>query len=277
MNKVQRKRLKEAKRLENLSYRQRMMEFIDVISGLEIFYTSQNALQSLKNSLFTEEREDENNQFVDIDTTITFHCTPDKQQVFCSFEQPDEHRVTVLLVSLHMKYRVNQNESNIDNMFEDYLLELIVKGWDVDYQKVHGLMTWHLDYDSDATKGENGEKASFIHPLFHMHTGGKRITSSTNFDYGNLLLLAPPRLPHPPLDLCLGINFIIQNFFVIEEKDKTDSSENYTMFKVNSDILQSYNKYVESSANFFLSPYYSHIANYVTTNDLHPTCLTPRN
>ncbi|WP_353122421.1 hypothetical protein [Dysgonomonas capnocytophagoides] len=70
------------------------------------------------------------------------------------------------------------------------------------------LSHWHLDFDSSS----NNE---YIHPDFHLTFGGNAMKSDgddENQVFGKVLLIPSPRLPHPPMDAILGIDFIIKNF-----------------------------------------------------------------
>jgi hypothetical protein len=70
------------------------------------------------------------------------------------------------------------------------------------------LSYWHLDFDNSA-----GD--SYIHPDFHLTYGGKGMKSDgddENQVFGKVMLLPSPRLPYPPMDAILGIDFILRNF-----------------------------------------------------------------
>ncbi|GHV28763.1 hypothetical protein FACS1894176_11430 [Bacteroidia bacterium] len=67
---------------------------------------------------------------------------------------------------------------------------------------------WHLDFDGN-------EKNEYIHPDFHLTFGGNAMKADgedENQAFGKVLILPSPRLPYPPMDAILGIDFIIQNF-----------------------------------------------------------------
>jgi hypothetical protein len=89
------------------------------------------------------------------------------------------------------------------------------------------LCAWHLDRHLTAEEGEATpalglvkDEASVgdseIHPLYHIHFGGHRLTGpidDESADLGDILLLEPPRLPHPPMDAVLAVDFILSNFY----------------------------------------------------------------
>ncbi|MBP2195102.1 hypothetical protein [Pantoea cypripedii] len=68
---------------------------------------------------------------------------------------------------------------------------------------------WHFDYHV-SKKGDGANL--FSHPQFHLQNGGNKLTDNLN-DYGELMILDAPRLPLPPMDVILAIDFIISNFF----------------------------------------------------------------
>lgn len=57
---------------------------------------------------------------------------------------------------------------------------------------------------------EGGNKANSCHPFYHFHFGGDELLGKNT---GELMLTTSPRLAHPPMDLFLGIHFILDNYF----------------------------------------------------------------
>lgn len=77
---------------------------------------------------------------------------------------------------------------------------------------------WHLD--SHPPKGATGNTVSpFVHPRYHWQYGGEKVWSAQDEKdnreafYGSHLLLESPRLPHPPLDVILAIDFVLANYY----------------------------------------------------------------
>jgi hypothetical protein len=88
---------------------------------------------------------------------------------------------------------------------KNYNFSIEISGYS-DQNKV--LSHWHLDFDSD---GNN----EYIHPDFHLTFGGNAMKAEgedENQVFGKILLVPSPRLPHPPMDAILGIDFVIKNF-----------------------------------------------------------------
>ncbi|WP_134706018.1 hypothetical protein [Rahnella sp. CJA17(1/100)] len=68
---------------------------------------------------------------------------------------------------------------------------------------------WHFDFHvPESNDGTN----LFCHPRFHIQNGGNRLTDSLQ-NYGDLMIMDAPRLPLPPMDVVLAIDFILSNFF----------------------------------------------------------------
>lgn len=101
-----------------------------------------------------------------------------------------------------VKYPIKADE----NLSYNFSLEL--EG--LDDSAVCHYASWHLDFDKKDEKD-----VDFIHPVFHMTFGGnylkKKIQEGN--DFGHMLLLLSPRIPYPPMDLILGIDFVLRNFF----------------------------------------------------------------
>jgi hypothetical protein len=70
---------------------------------------------------------------------------------------------------------------------------------------------WRLDQDiiSPASK--------YTHPYYHFQAGGDELA---NKDTGDLVMFSAPRLPHPPMDLFLGLHFILSNYLSTKDYPK---------------------------------------------------------
>jgi hypothetical protein len=71
---------------------------------------------------------------------------------------------------------------------------------------------WRLDRHPEK------DNHKFTHPYFHFHAGGDELVVA-NCDPGNLIMLTSPRLPHPPMDLFLGLHFLMSNFLSVKDYD----------------------------------------------------------
>jgi hypothetical protein len=63
---------------------------------------------------------------------------------------------------------------------------------------------WHLDQNIPSTTSK------VSHPAYHFQAGGKALEGLIP---GDLVVLTAPRIAHPPMDLFLGVHFILNNFF----------------------------------------------------------------
>lgn len=76
------------------------------------------------------------------------------------------------------------------------------------------ICSWHLDRH---IYSDSDNQPEFIHPLYHFQYGGNFLDSATDddgntLDFGSALVLDSPRIPHPPMDAIIGIDFILRNF-----------------------------------------------------------------
>ncbi|WP_445453161.1 hypothetical protein [Flavobacterium sp. 25HG05S-40] len=85
-----------------------------------------------------------------------------------------------------------------------YYLDINLHGYKnkTDTKKVYH-SSWHLD------RHLNKPKAKYTHPSYHFQYGGKKMELLDD----TMLLLSSPRIPHPPMDLFLGVHFILSNFY----------------------------------------------------------------
>ena len=111
-----------------------------------------------------------------------------------------------------------------------------------DFKTLHN--SWHLDRH-DPTK-----QISSIHPLYHYEYGGSELTKAEEFDYGNFILLDTPRIMHPPLDIVLGIDFVIKNYYDNKEHKHLTNSEIYKRYIKNAK-QRIWKPYVLSLASHF--------------------------
>lgn len=93
-------------------------------------------------------------------------------------------------------------DENVDDPISVYDFQLHIKGYSDDNKEY--VNWWHLD------KNIPSAAPKFTHPYYHFQTGGDKIES---VDPGQLVVLGAPRLPHPPMDLFLGVHFIVNNFY----------------------------------------------------------------
>jgi hypothetical protein len=67
--------------------------------------------------------------------------------------------------------------------------------------------SWHLD------KHIKSSQCYYIHPEYHLTFGGNKLEEKGVDNFGSTLILPSPRIAYPPMDVILGIDFILQNNF----------------------------------------------------------------
>lgn len=89
---------------------------------------------------------------------------------------------------------------------EGYTFEVDITGYNSDDTKT---LPYHLSLHLDKHI-EGGDAPNVCHPYYHFHFGSNTLASK---DSGELMILSTPRLAHPPMDIFLGVHFILDNFF----------------------------------------------------------------
>ena len=78
------------------------------------------------------------------------------------------------------------------------------------------LSSWHLDRHIDS-----GVPSSF-HPFYHLSFGGlqmEKLDLDGEEKFGHSLIVRAPRISHPPMELILSIDYILQHYFDKNELD----------------------------------------------------------
>ncbi len=107
--------------------------------------------------------------------------------------------------NIELKRNKNNIISNPIERLDSF--NIVIKGEDINKNEL--ISSWHLD------KKIVSNKYNFIEPEFHFTFGGYKMENkyeNNNCDFGQLLLMRTPRIMHPPLDLILGIDFILNNY-----------------------------------------------------------------
>lgn len=157
-------------------------------------------------------------------------------------------------VNLSMKYEWLLNSSIRESLTEEEKKESNVGIYDcnirikaIEEDGVSRFFSWHLDCEENI----NGK---FVHPHFHFHAGGRKISG---LNTGRLLMLSSPRIAYPPMDLPLAVNFVIRNFV-----HRDGMSDQYA-------ILNNieYKNMVKQSENYILKPYFKEIYEKIGSNE----------
>lgn len=132
-------------------------------------------------------------------------------------------------------------DMNLDGNFEDamagkdpfssYVLNIVLYGLDNSNMLYNAI---HLDR-------HDGSESNSVHPYYHFHFGGNRLTDNVE-NYGQILILDSPRLMHHPLDFILAVDFIISNF----------APESWHRLKKNSNYIS----ILQKAQKIFVEPYF---------------------
>ena len=102
---------------------------------------------------------------------------------------------------------------------------------------------------------EGGNPSKEIHPTYHFQFGGRKIKDA-GIDFGQALFMDTPRIMYHPMDVFLGIDFILSNFF----------PETWRKFKKNgayANLIKKYQKY-------FIYPYFKTISKHFEETNSQP-------
>lgn len=99
--------------------------------------------------------------------------------------------------------------------------------------------SWHLDRHV-----ETGIPTSY-HPFYHLTFGGKHMENldvEGESKFGDSLIVRAPRISHPPMELILGVDYVLQHYFINNELDLLSDSN--------------YIQIIKKLKNRFWMPYY---------------------
>ena len=128
---------------------------------------------------------------------------------------------------------------NGEDPFLDYYFSIVLFG---NMQKGNQEKTfsicWHIDKDEASSSDES-------HPLYHMQLSEPKsyVAIDNPFSWGDAIHLDSPRIVHYPLDLYLGLGFVIRNFYYKGDFEK---------LTLDSQFVSLYRE----SENHILKPYY---------------------
>lgn len=129
-----------------------------------------------------------------------------------------------------------------------------------DEKKNNFLTSWHLDcHIFDEGDGD----PEHCHPLFHFQHGGKTILGlyeDDEYNFGSSLFLESPRIAFPPMDIPLGINFVLSQFY----------GDNWRKLSRN----KTYLGIIKNSQKRLWKPYFTKLASYFDTPHLNEPAKT---
>jgi len=107
-------------------------------------------------------------------------------------------------------FEINELTINeVGDPLKRLVFNIILRG-----DETSAMASWHLDKHSQISSPEDKEE-KFLHPEYHFTFGGTHMEDKHNiegWDFGQTLILRSPRLMHPPMDIILGIDFILNHF-----------------------------------------------------------------
>lgn len=162
---------------------------------------------------------------------------------------------------LSMSFEYYSEEAEVDDIMKHYNLNLHIKGVQKNNPSNHDF-GWHQDGFEEMrldVKRKKKRKLQFIHPYYHFHAGGTAIAGKGP---GSLMMLSSPRLPHPPMDIVLAVNFVICHFYSTHE---TRFADELGIFED-----EDYKQLVERAATRLYKPYYEEIKRDVTKSKFAP-------
>lgn len=163
-------------------------------------------------------------------------------------------------LTLELKYEFTCDKTDLKEIIKGYCLDIQIEG----VQKNHG-STHYFEWLQDMLlpKNKKDKRYQFIHPYYHFHAGGAFLKAKGP---GSLIQLSSPRLPYPPMDIVLAVNFIICNFFSTQD-DK---------FKQEMKILddEEYKRLISRAAHRLYTPYFEEIHKDITKSEFMPLFTT---
>lgn len=111
------------------------------------------------------------------------------------------------------------NGGDILDPFHHLEFDLVLEG--LSRKGQYHLLTYHLDRHVSG-----GNAPHEAHPIYHFQLGGHQLKRVPTFNFGHSLFIDSPRFMHYPMDVVLGIDFVVSNF--IPDKWKIlRSDQNY--------------------------------------------------
>lgn len=132
---------------------------------------------------------------------------------------PDSIHTLDLSIDVDLLCRCQDWENMVDP-FQKLNFRVNVRGVDNSREYSFG---FHIDrHNHDGSTDE-------IHPIYHLQYNPTGKISNT--DFGSLLILDTPRLMHVPVDIILGLDLILSNFFPSTWNKLRDESEYVSLYE----------------------------------------------
>ncbi|OHE02631.1 MAG: hypothetical protein A2W82_06005 [Sulfurimonas sp. RIFCSPLOWO2_12_36_12] len=147
--------------------------------------------------------------------------------------------------------------------FKQYSFNVVIKGKNKNNANSKLIYAIHFDKHNFIEQQE-GELPNQAHPTYHFQFAGNKLEDEEKLDSGRALFLDAPRIMHHPMDLILGIDFILSNFFPkIWHKVK---------------LIPTYKKILKKYQKDFILPYFKSIVQHLegTTNEWNAQEIYPQ-
>ena len=102
---------------------------------------------------------------------------------------------------------------------------------------------------------EGGNPSTEVHPIYHFQFGGRKIDDEV-VQRGQALFMDTPRIMHHPMDIFLGVDFLLSNFF----------PSVWSKFKQNG----TYNNLIRKYQTYFIYPYFKTITKHFEDSVAQP-------
>ena len=181
-------------------------DLIDLSKHLEKYGINTGGIRKAVSQLKDPTRVDKINQSDPVDYSFYGY---DVNNIEFYFTAPPSHTHPEDLENISLKFDITligQYDAKYSHSDPLKHLEfnLVVLGFK--NEKEH-IISYHLDRHPE---GENESKEA--HPKYHFQFGGRKL-DKRNKDFGQSIILDSPRIMHYPMDIILGVDFIVSNFF----------------------------------------------------------------
>lgn len=176
----------------------------------------------------------------------------DSDQKFRKIRPMGVDRDAGLELDFSIKLKANIPLLKIADPLSELNIGLKLTAFDANAEYV--VNSWHIDRHIF----KEGEVSYFPHPIYHIQYGGRTMTDDNTLTYGTTLLVDTPRIPCPPFDIALSIDYILSNYY----------GKQWYIFKEDC----RYNEAIKFSQKYFWYSYYKS-----TLDALESTCIINEN
>ncbi|MHB1922948.1 MAG: hypothetical protein ACYCOO_12010 [Chitinophagaceae bacterium] len=146
-----------------------------------------------------------------------------------------------IIVDLELESQIIEWE-NLNDPFTSLSFKSLLKGTNNVTQKIHYL-SFHVDR-------HNGSPTNAAHPLYHLqYLQNAKAKPKDDFDHGDSLQLDAPRMMHFPMELVLGVSFLLSNFSPINYDKLIQNRQYINLCKVYQQRV--WRPYINSLDNFW--------------------------